>query len=110
MRRGPRTGHQLGRVDSDERLLAALARDPRDRAVPRSALRRVGRRPPPAVVPVMGVDSVLLAEAADLVDRVGRRVREPECLDAPTGELERREVMPEAEGEAAVRTARHAGT
>ena len=56
----------------------------------------------------MGVDSMLLAEAADLIDRVGRRMREPERLDTAASELERREVVPEAEGEAAVATARAA--
>src|SRR5581483_382181 len=80
--------------------------EPSDGVVPGADLRRARRRPQPAVVAEVRVDPVLRAEGADRRHAVGRLLREPQRLLRPAQPLERAELRPPRQHEAAVAAAR----
>src|SRR6266536_6417723 len=101
----------LGRlvaVELHERARVAGALDRREGAGPRSQLRGPGRRPEPALAPIVRVDPVFRAEGAALVHCELARAREPNGLLRPADLLERRELVPPRKDEAPVAAARAA--
>ena len=98
------TGHFLG-LQPDEGPLA-VALDRRNRVVPGAHLAAVGGGPEPALFAKVGIDVVLAAECPDLGDRGRRGARQPQRLGGPAHPLERLELRPQREDEAAVAPAR----
>ena len=88
--RAARTARQAGLLELGEGV------------VPRPDLSRAGRRPEPPPVVVVGVDSVGLAELADLGDAIRRRLGQPGRLLDAAGLCEAAELRPPAHHEAAV--------
>src|SRR5207244_9045287 len=98
---------RLLRREALERLLS-VGRDRVERLLPRAELSLARRGPEPAVAAVVRIDPVLGAERADPVHRLGGRTREPHGLLAGADFLQRAELGPPAEHEAAVPPARAA--
>src|SRR5439155_18826561 len=79
VRLGSRSARDLGGVESLEGMASRIL-DRLHRLLPGLELGRARRGPEPSVVPVPRIDGMLSAESSDLLDRLGRGVREAERL------------------------------